>query len=80
MAKPLFSFLNFNLFLGAFCNYSWNQHKILDFEKPNMTYFKKISPLRRAVFQIFGHNTSNKEEPLKIKINTFSTIVLVIFS
>jgi hypothetical protein len=46
-----------------------------------MTHFKKkISSLRRALFQIFGHTTPNKEETLKIKINAFSKIVSEIFS
>jgi hypothetical protein len=40
-----FSFFNFNFFLEHFVTkvslHFWNQHKILDFLIPYMTYFKK---------------------------------------
>jgi hypothetical protein len=35
-----------------------NQHKILHFLLPNITYFKKKFSLRRAIFSIFGHKNS----------------------
>jgi hypothetical protein len=41
-----------------------------------MTYFKKS----KFTSQNFGHKTPKKEEPLKIKTNTFSKIVLETFS
>ncbi len=52
----------------------WNQHKILDFLIPYMTYFKKKnSPLRRAFFQILQHKNLKKiETPLNKESCLFS--------
>jgi hypothetical protein len=61
-------FFNFTFFFGgggAFYRYEkfafLNQHKILDFFIPYVTYFKKkkTSPPRRAVFQIFQHKSTH---------------------
>ncbi len=51
-------FFNFNFFEGHFVTETsllfLNQHKILDFFNTIYDYFKKkISPVRRAVIQIF---------------------------
>ncbi len=47
-----------------------------------MTYFKKINfhLKERLIFQIFDMESQIMKKPLKIKKNTFSKIVLEIFS
>jgi hypothetical protein len=60
LSKIRKQFFNFNFFGGHFDTgrslLFGNQHKILDYLIPNMTYSrKKISPLRRAIFQILRH-------------------------
>ncbi len=49
---------------------------------PIMTYFKKkkFHLKERLIFQIFDMESQIKKKPLKIKKNTFSKIVLEIFS
>jgi hypothetical protein len=37
---------------------------------------EKNSPLRRAIFQIFGYKTQNKEETAQNEKNTFLKLVL----
>jgi hypothetical protein len=45
LSPIFFSFFNFNFFWGHFVTKTsllfWNQHEILDFMIPYMTYFKK---------------------------------------
>jgi hypothetical protein len=61
-------FFNFSFLGGHFVTKTnllfRNQHKILNFFIPYMTYFKKkkFSPLRRAVIQIFQHKNQKKIE------------------
>jgi hypothetical protein len=51
-----------------------NQRKIIDFLNTQYDIFQKIflSPLRGAVFKIFGHRTPIKEETASVKKNAFS--------
>jgi hypothetical protein len=56
LSKSRKQFFNFNFFGGHFVTnvslHFLNQHKILDFFIPYMTYFKKkCSPLRKANFK-----------------------------
>jgi hypothetical protein len=67
-----FSFFNFNIFEKHFVTKVYlcfrNQHIILDFLIPNMTYFKKKDfTCHNNHFQIFGHKTRNKEETAQNK-------------
>ncbi len=57
-----FSFFNFNIFQEHFFAKDiyifLNQYKILD-----LSYTQyEISPLKRAIFHIFGHKTTNEKE------------------
>ncbi len=74
LLSPIFFVFNFYIFWEQFVNktslHFWNQHIILDFLIPNMTYFKeKIEPLRRAIFQIFRQKNQKKIEKPQNKEN-----------
>jgi hypothetical protein len=67
-------------FWGVFCHEDklkfLNQHKILAFVKIYMAYLKKkISPLRRAIFQKFSPQNGKRQQRHKLKKNDFSKIV-----
>ncbi len=56
-----------------------NQHRIIDFflyTIRSISRKEKISPLRRAIFQLFLHKNRKKIETPHNKENTFSKIVL----
>jgi hypothetical protein len=61
--------------------YFWNQHKILDFLIPYLTYFKKKNfHLSEGLILKFINTKAEKRlKHQKIKKNAFSKIVLYIF-
>jgi hypothetical protein len=85
LPSPIFSFFNVNFFGGHFVTRVslcfWNQHKILDFVIPNMTYFKeKYFHLSEGpILKFFDTKTKKRYKRQKIRKNAFSKTVLYIF-
>jgi hypothetical protein len=69
LSSNFFQFFNFLEHFGTQVYLHFlNQHKILNFLNTQYDLmYKKNSPLRMAVFQIFGHKTPKKEETAENK-------------